>query len=427
MSTSKCLERYDIALKTRRWWAIPWWQEDQYKEAVQFSTEEVKDAFEMLKKLFDEKWFISQRDSMITEAKRWLKGNEDKLRSNTWVSSLKGEMERTSDPLEHYKICKLIGFHPAHPLFNELLIEGLCPFNYLVKLGRDLCEAEGANLLGDLRKRLKSADQYLGAHFELEMLSYLLRRGFSIIRDFPSGTGNKKCDLRIEKASEVVYIELKRLQPSRTNKDINDISNLIFHIILSDPLISSTPNILNIELSSDLRANAATKKGLNSLRESWQIIAQQIKGHIVERIKSREWGHHTALGLAEYDLYAREGERVGGTGGFVGLPLLHGAEAEKMFQNAVDDAIAQLPKNQAGVVMVSSPFPLDLKIVQQLALSMVWKDRQKYNHVSAMVLIYTYFSQGKIRYHLGLARNPDATYNVENYAAIRDILSLGDH
>ena len=354
---------------------------------------------------------------MITITKELLINNEDIVKKNNELSCLKEELEKASKPSEAYHICgSILGYYPVHPLFNilNLFAEGKSYFEFLVALGRDLLDVREADLLGDLDNRLKATNNYEGAYFELRILAYLKRKGFSIQRDPPSGRDKKKGDIRVSKGSEVLFVELKSLlKPSEINNNISRISNKLFCEVTSG-LPGSY--MLHLELSEILCEKAKTKKGLENLWSSIPGFVQQIKEHIVKKINNEEWGCHTVHGLAEYHLYQRQRAGSGGQGSFTGLPLLQKAEAEKMFRNAVRDAVNQLPQGKLGILIAELPFFIDSYQIRCGLSSRFKKNKQKYKHLSAVILMHN---------RMELVRNPYAVQDVTNYAAVRDIFMLG--
>lgn len=421
MDANKIHERNENTLKTGEWWAIPWWQEDQYYGNSQFRKDEVEEAFLMLRGIFDAKWLINQRDRVITEAKNWLKENGKKGITNNLLSSFKEELESALEPLEVYKACTRREFRSKHPLFNGFLRGGQCPFNYFVALGRDLRNVKDAKLIGNLPKRLKDANEFSGAHFELNMLAHLTRLRYSIKRDVLTGKGNNNSDFRIEKGSEVFFVELKNLEQSRTNKDISRFSDL-FHPILTGigKLLNDSNSIIQHPKLSENLKEKIIKNEISYI--SIKKIAQQVWHDVTIKIKNKDWGHHTIEGIAEYDLLQREGEAIGDTDGFLKLPFSMEKEAEKICQ-VIDKYKDQLPVNEPGIFIIGSSFPLNC-VEPALSTCEDWK---RYQHVSAIVLVYTYFSSKGICHELLLIQNPNAALNIDNYIVMEDILRLADH
>ncbi len=163
---SKILERSKITLKTGKWYANQWWQEDKYYQNGVASKEEVEIAFNELIRVFDDKWIIEQNFS--------------------------------------------------HP-FCTRLIEGLLPFQFLYQLGLNLHTVKREALIGDLERRLKNPKEYWeAAAFELKFLSKFLQQRFNIERNYKSGkgkTGKCNCDFKIStRGNEIVFVEIKRLK-----------------------------------------------------------------------------------------------------------------------------------------------------------------------------------------------------------------------
>ncbi len=427
MANSQVLERAKVILTTGEWWAVPWWRADEYYDDRLFTRRQAEDAFTQLKKIFNAKWMLEQRDIVITEAKKWLGEHEQEVKQNSWFFTLKEKLDITLEPSEAYSIYRSMGFRATHPLFDYFFTEGLIPFQYMVSLGLNLFTAVKANLLGYIAERLKNSSDYSGAHFELEILSHLILRGYSVERDPPSGTKKKKGDLKVSKESETVFIEVKRLHPSLTNVSVSTMTNLIFCDVLSDPRISEIANILHLELSNDLVDMAKTKKGkgLTPILDSWQAISKQIRDHIMERLQKKEWGHHIVPGLAVYDLSQGKESDIRMTGGFNGLPLSQKAEIRKFFRNALKDALEQLPVTGPGVLIISIPLSLGPDMVQQIVLSRIRKSRQRYQHLSAIIFVHTFFRE-KFLYQFIVVKNPHAAIDVSNYAVVKDILLLKD-
>lgn len=413
------IKRVRITLATGQWWAIPWWRD--YNNLVAHTHDEIEAVFTLLKDIFDAEWFKKERDSIIIKTKKWLEEHKEKVSQYPTLLKLEEKLYNLSDPVETYTICQSIGFCVDHPLFNLFLAEGLFPLQYLTNLGSNLLTIKETGLLGrDLIKRLKNSNEYLGAHFELEFISHLIRKRYSLKRH-PYYGRSRRCDLTVSRGLEILFIELKKLQLSHTNELVLYISNLIFSNIIKDPFIRSASVKLSLELSKDLRINTKCNKVLTK----WQIIAKQIKDHIKEKIQHKTWGHYIIPDLAEYDLYPREKNNLGISGSFKGLPLLQEAEINKIFRNAVKEALKQLPFKEPGILIVNTPLPLDLNTVREFALSKFEKNRQRYQYLSAIVFVYISFSE-RIKYKFSLLENPYTIYNISSSTILKDILLLGD-
>jgi hypothetical protein len=295
------------------------------------------------------------------------------------------------------------------------------PFQYLSNLGINLLTTKKYKLLEKgLISRLKNGNEYLGAHFELWFLSHLIRNKCSIEIEPRSGTGNKKGDFKVFRGSEILFIELKRLQLSHIRILSSYISDLIFHTVLNDPVVSTTLHTLSFKLYEKL--GTKTKEEQNGLINNWPVIATHVKDHIIERIRDKNWGHHIIPGLAEYDISPREENSIGGP--FIGSPLSSEPEVDRIFYNAVERALKQLPIGEPGILIIEPSFPLNLTMLQQVALQRFEENQQKYQHLSAMVLVNIFYSEKRIQHQFTVVINPYATHDVSNYTIMKDILSL---
>lgn len=187
MVNSSILKRRNITLKNGKWWAIPWWRQDQYYKDGLFTREQAEVAFNESINVFDDKWMLEHR-----------------INSN-------------------------------HSLAIMLLGEGLLYFKFLCSLGLSLHIVREANLLGDLVRRLKNPKEYWeAAAFELKYLSQFLQQGFKVERNYPSGKGKKgkcNCDFKISKDDEIVFVEVKR--PKEIHRRNTEIVKKVSHCFLT--------------------------------------------------------------------------------------------------------------------------------------------------------------------------------------------------
>jgi hypothetical protein len=150
------------------WWEVPWWAEEVYSKESGWSPSQIALAFANLRDVFSDKW------------------------------------------------SREVGPHPMLPeLFNA---RGLSPFTFLFKLGDDLGILLQKNLLGDLPRRLRSADEFDGARAELRALAQWTTAGLKIERNVLAGNGNRNCDWKVSEADTTIYGEVKCIEPAQANK-----------------------------------------------------------------------------------------------------------------------------------------------------------------------------------------------------------------
>lgn len=195
MSASLIIERTKETLKTGRWWAIPWWRDGKYYEDGLFPRNIAEAAFNELIAVFDAKWMLGQK--------------------------------RNGTPLF------------LHRIANQLVAEGLLPFQFLCELGINLHTARTACILGDIERRLKNHKEYWeAAAFELKFLSSAIRTGYEVKPNYPSGKGRHNCDFKVSEGSEAVFLEIKRPREliARNQQIINKAQTHFFDKLLNDDI-----------------------------------------------------------------------------------------------------------------------------------------------------------------------------------------------
>ncbi len=178
MGGLRILERAKLALNTGEWWAIQWWQSDEYYKDGPHTREQARIAFGELARVFDAQWFLQQKT----------------------------------------------GRSFLHALCPTLLGEGSYFFDILCPMGLGLHDVREAGLLGDLVRRLRNPREYWeAAAFELKFLSYFLQNRFELKRDCPSGKGKHNCDLRISKGDETLFVEIKRPRETHRHSSLDQV------------------------------------------------------------------------------------------------------------------------------------------------------------------------------------------------------------
>ena len=404
-------------LQTGEWWIYPWWLEDRYYMDGSFDKTEVENIFEELKKVFDARWFLGQVKETISD------GDTLILKDKRIPSDFKNKLETVSETSEKFWMCR--AWVHIHPLFDEFhgSRTGPLPLSNLVDLARDLREIRKNYIpkFNELLKCFKNKDQFFGARFDLWIIGNLLRLGWTITE--PPTNGKKKADLQADKGSETSFIELKRLESSRTNKEIFEFEDWIRLSILR--FTSWIPAELNIKLLPDCLETA--KIGTRTVDiKIWRKIADYIIKHIRDDLNEKRWGPHVISGIAEYDLQPPLPNQNAGRGTFFGFQIDQEAEAEKIVQNAIVEAAEQLPKDRPGIVIIDTPFPMDEAFVKTTLSHIANPDQIK--HIRAVILSFGFtVMPGKARYRISLVNNPYSNYKDEEFSLIQDVLSLGSH
>ena len=373
------MQRPKVIQESGEWWTISWWRDDVYYENRQFTKAEADTAFGKLKEIYDANWMIVQANESV-----------------------------------------------RHPIYQELCMEGRSGFDYLVRLGLNIYAVESGFLDWRSTGRLRETGEYLGIAFELDILAHLLRQNFEVKREVPSNNASrKKADFQVIKGSETLFVEVKHLKFSEMSDSISDIAFHIYAYIMMDPSIHSIPHVLNLELGREILDCARTKAGLDSMRSSWQCIAEAIRDDVSKNLSQQAWGGHSLPGLAKYFIYPRE--QGGEAGSFQGLfTSSQKKEVKRIFKNLVSDAIEQLPQHTAGLVIVRVPLPLDIEFAKVSFIARFHKNPKRYHHLSGVMLAFYCYScfVGKNVYNLGFIQNPFADIDISEFAAVKSILSL---
>ena len=159
-------------------WASPWWGDAQYYINSKITRQEADLSFQVLRSVFTTEW------------------------ASNYVGYLANAP--TNEQLAQ-----------CHPVVYWILTQGIHSFQHSFLFGSDLSTLRNANLLDkDLINRLRDAHNFPGAEFEVKIIAHFIREKFRVERDFPSGKGNKNCDIKISKEkggiSEYAFIEITR-------------------------------------------------------------------------------------------------------------------------------------------------------------------------------------------------------------------------
>ena len=418
-SFSEYNEHLKEILETGKWWMYPWWLEDQFYIGGSYEKTEVEENFGELQKVFDEKWFLNQVKETISS------GNKRISKDNRIPADFIAKLNKVSDTYEKFAMYRAL--IPIHPLFDEFhgSRRGALPLSHLIDLGRDLRDIRKKidPKINELLRRLKDKNQYLGARFELFVIAHLLRIGWTITLDPPSTNGKKKADIQAEKGSETVFIELKRFESSRSNKDILAFEDWIRDYILRFAGMISA--VLDLKLLPDCIENARIRSKTVNIKV-WKNIADEIILHIKKNLQEQKWGHHVVSHIAEYAIQPLSQGHIVGIRSFSGFTIDQEAESEKIIQTAIDEAAGQLPENRPGIMIVDTPFPIDESKVRDNLSSVPHPDQIK--HLISVILVFGFtVMPGQARYRVSLVNNAKSAYRTEDFTVIQDILSLGSN
>ncbi len=244
-------------------------------------------------------------------------------------------------------------------MFLRFLGEGPLNFQYLTSLGDDLYILRSKGLRNKkLIIRLKNKENFSGADFEVRFLAHFIRNGFAIERDYPSGKGNKNCDLRVSKGSgasaENVFIEITRPE------DVCD--------------------------ENKRRYTEGMQQLLSSLNEGYER-------HIKDSLKEFEIGRYS---------------------------LSEEAEIKKIIP-IIEKKAGQLPDSGPGLIILSTPRGLNPESSSRIFENEVDMLLEKLPQLSAIVFSEGSFVECRIHYQINIFYNPKAKINISNSETIKAI------
>lgn len=189
--------------------------------------DKIEETISALREIFNKAWAEAQIDKAITEAKKPVPPARTISFGEEFFRNKLAEAKSRYD--EYDAASSLCGMHPAFGQFFHR--GGLDTYMFLYRMGTSLLALKGQGLLDDLIGRLRDENQFEGACAELNMLADWIATGVKVERHVNSAkgkTGQKNCDLKISDGKDVIFLEIKRLEKSATNKKRSALSDSIF-------------------------------------------------------------------------------------------------------------------------------------------------------------------------------------------------------
>lgn len=109
----------------------------------------------------------------------------------------------------------------------------------------------------------------------------------------------------------------------------------------------------------------------------------------------------------------------------IGEPLLSKVEIDKVFPLISYAVNYQVPDKGPGVVIVESPHALGWKEFEDATMKR-FRNRNKYAHLSAIVLVRTLFSRGSICNSMNIFLNPGAKIDISSFVVINVLKTMND-
>ena len=181
-----------------------WWKEKTYRG--RYTLEETERALDILYSVFDDDWLKHTLDM-------WTKQGG-----------------------------------PSHALIGMLVPRGSMPLISLVELGKDLTELRDLVKYDELIKELRTPSKFKAACLESEIAAYCLRSEYSV--ELHPRVRGKVPDLRISTDSEVVFAEVKEMDPGEVLTRYYETADLVSQLVLH-----GIPRGTSVEVSTDVLPN----------------------------------------------------------------------------------------------------------------------------------------------------------------------------
>jgi hypothetical protein len=412
----KKLEKWrDEAINAKQWWLNPFWKDNEFIKKGLIAKSDIDIVLIKLKDIFNEKWFKKQIENWINSIIKLLadtnvKNNIDKFYP-VYKEQIDKMKKRLLKPSEIYNLyVYLVGYNKKwHPFLHNLLLHdsGLWSYQYVIKVGLALNSMKENGILTKnfIERLLNDTENFSNTIFEAEICYSLIKKGCNIKRDYPTKKGitNKSnIDLFVEKGTERLYIELKKLESSRTNKINSETStNISLSCLNNNDFTKRYPDIF---INLECKLLFEPKPNLN-----YDDICLELRQSIDKNIKEKKWGNHKINGIAEYTISQNAEDRNKIT---IYHDILQEKEVEKIIENGIDKASKQLPDDNAGILILNPEIPINLNP----------DNLKNYKNISAVILYYPLLLDWKYSIFIKIFYNPYAYFSVENSAIIQDIM-----
>lgn len=377
------LSEVQAAIESGNWRGRTWWRAPFYQTDLKLGLDQIEAAFDALYEIFSQSWAADEIDEIISTAKTPAVSGRA---ISPWESLLREKLATAQSRFdEYYAASSICG---AHPVFEYLFHRGgLDAFVFLYKMGSNLQVLKRENLLGDLPGRLSVAGEFEGANSELNVFANMVGAGLRLKRHVP-GKGKKNCDFKVFDGENEIFIEVKRLESSPSNKERSALTD----VVVSQVLAGLQAHGLEGRFEMELLLRPANRDEVRQATGRVNEIAGAIVRDIEERAEAKSGAWRLIDGLARYRYVA---EKLRGTsGGVAGVPLDERAEADKIMDEIRAHA-DQIPEKGPGlfIIMGSGNRALTIfgaklpeRIVERFA-----EGRAAYSDISGVLILRSLF------------------------------------
>lgn len=318
----------------RFWFGERWWHEEQYRGDLrgQPTLDQIDRAVERVAKLFDEKWFSS---------------------------------------------CQ------GHPAAFWLLAKGTGPLGFLYELGADLLDMDDALRIQSVAHDLRQPSHFPGVRFELGVAALLKRSGYAV--EFrPSSPTGKHADILARKASEAVFIELKRLDQTKVDAAVQHLTEQIMFAtsdIISQRFGSNNAPKCAIELSPEVLGMLCGDPEADAIVTS--TFTNMIKEEVLRHYSDPFPVEFSIPSVATIRIGAAQDQYSG-----IGHPMLPPEmELKRIIRGCLKDAIDQLKGLSPCLVVIQTGAVLNPAIVTSVVNTWLCRPDIDLSNISAVMFL----------------------------------------
>ncbi len=362
----------DHVARTGEWWVYDEYFNDDYLKHCKFKKGVIQLAFNRIKEIFDARWYKEQ------------------VGQQTW-------------------------HHLGQLLFPGL---GNLSVERITQLGLDIIQCSQIRNFDSITRRLKIADQYEAAKFELEMAAYFRRKGYDVIFNPMGSKWEEGPDLSVSNDKNSIYAECKILEQSDADLYMSTLAQAVWN----HPKLRQIPANISIVYSEHI-LDLFTGRLRDSIDALVNNLADKITDAIAKAVQEGKFGDLRIPGLADVKILSSNG--VHGVVSSQHSNLSDVAEIRRIVTNAVDKGIQQLLSDEPGLIAVSRQPGINIELADAV-MNAIYKSRpDTYRNLLSVMLVYWLHHhppQG-LTYHRFIIENPYAKHSLkglgfENVASI---------
>ena len=361
-----------VPQKFTRWWADPWWLEEQYAAIYHdaISSERVNTCVLAVARIFPASWLKTTR---------------------------------------------------PHRAAYWLLSRGLDPLQFLISLGKDILATQSSPGFSELVRELRNPDNYESARLELSIAALLCEEDFGV-RIHPRLHNGKSSDLATQCDEEEVYFEVKILRESDIDGllcDFRDWLGSTVDELASQVGITFADKNYLIDLEPGMADFFAASSRANP--QFYTAFAAETRENILRHLRNGDRDFHVS-NVGTFSFRPKDTlEHTTISHHTVSAKV----ELNRILRGKLHGIAQQLPPDRPGVVVFRTPGNLDPSESHHAICEALESLGSEGAHVSAaIVLPVTYsFPQRWSRFYGFEVLNPKARTSASSLKAYRTLIA----